>query len=248
MKIPKIFQFFPPIFIFIMTLFLIYLYLNHCLFPLYFNERYIITILLWGILSFCLIMWFWGFFGLIFGDPGEINNELKYIKNFNCNFKCNKCNSLKPFRTHHCSQCNKCFAKMDHHCVVLGKCIAIRNQKTFIVYLFYCIILNLIWFISSILSIFLIKYEIFPRIMIIDLFGSSSLLFLISILFFDQIYNLYNGNTTLEIEFKSNIKNNENKFKNLYEVLGPFSIDWFIPTPTSIKYSNCFSWEYLRIK
>lgn len=32
------------------------------------------------------------------------------------NKSCQKCNRLKPERTHHCTICTKCVYKMDHHC------------------------------------------------------------------------------------------------------------------------------------
>lgn len=29
---------------------------------------------------------------------------------------CNKCNLMRPKRSHHCSRCGHCVRKMDHHC------------------------------------------------------------------------------------------------------------------------------------
>lgn len=29
---------------------------------------------------------------------------------------CNKCNVMRPKRSHHCSRCGHCVRRMDHHC------------------------------------------------------------------------------------------------------------------------------------
>lgn len=29
---------------------------------------------------------------------------------------CNKCNMMRPKRSHHCSRCGHCVRRMDHHC------------------------------------------------------------------------------------------------------------------------------------
>lgn len=50
---------------------------------------------------------------------------------------CNKCQCWKPDRTHHCSSCRKCILRMDHHCPWFATCIGFRNQKFFLLFLFY---------------------------------------------------------------------------------------------------------------
>jgi hypothetical protein len=42
---------------------------------------------------------------------------------------CDKCELMKPLRTHHCSVCNQCVLLMDHHCMWTNNCIGIDNYK-----------------------------------------------------------------------------------------------------------------------
>jgi len=77
-----------------------------------------------------------------FSDPGYVHlMNLKMPKNLlaeklekNC-IKCN--NRWKPPRAHHCRVCTKCVLKMDHHCRWIANCVGARNQKFFILFLFY---------------------------------------------------------------------------------------------------------------
>ncbi|KAK4889207.1 palmitoyltransferase for Vac8p [Elasticomyces elasticus] len=50
---------------------------------------------------------------------------------------CNKCQTLKPDRSHHCSSCGQCVLKMDHHCPWLATCVGLRNYKAFLLFLIY---------------------------------------------------------------------------------------------------------------
>jgi len=246
MKIPKVLRFFPPILIFFMTIFLVYLCFSHSLLKLAFEEKYVTVFLLWMVLSVELILWFWGFISLMLGDPGEIKNELKMCPNMATDCVCKKCGYMKPYRTHHCSQCGVCYAKMDHHCVVLGKCVAIRNQKPFIVFLGHSIILAIFWFIATLITVISVKFEEFPRVLIVDFFGSSSLATLVFILFYDQIDTILSGKTTIEIEFKYQFRGKQTKYENWRQVFGDFSMDWILPTPTPYSRCNAFMWEPIR--
>ena len=47
-------------------------------------------------------------------------------------YSCDKCQYLKPLRTHHCSVCKKCVLLMDHHCMWTNNCIGMNNHKQFL--------------------------------------------------------------------------------------------------------------------
>lgn len=50
---------------------------------------------------------------------------------------CGVCESVQPPRTWHCKTCNTCILKRDHHCLFTGCCIGHRNQRYFIMLVFY---------------------------------------------------------------------------------------------------------------
>merc|ERR1719487_739768 len=50
---------------------------------------------------------------------------------------CNKCHRLRPERAHHCKFKGTCVLRMDHFCWLTGNCVGWRNNKQFILTLFY---------------------------------------------------------------------------------------------------------------
>ncbi|XP_014670661.1 PREDICTED: palmitoyltransferase ZDHHC2-like, partial [Priapulus caudatus] len=57
-----------------------------------------------------------------------------------CNRYCEKCQCLKPDRSHHCSVCGRCILKMDHHCPWVNNCVNFSNYKFFVLFLGYGIL------------------------------------------------------------------------------------------------------------
>lgn len=56
---------------------------------------------------------------------------------------CTKCDRWKPPRAHHCRTCRKCVFRMDHHCVWINNCVASHNQKYFILFNLYTLLISL---------------------------------------------------------------------------------------------------------
>ena len=138
-------------------------------------------------------------------------NMLKY---------CPECNGPKPPRSHHCRQCNRCIMRMDHHCPWVGSCIGIKNQKQFILFNFYtllvCVAAIVILFYRGMGCVISGKDDIDCKIanaMDRDMFEGSSLdlaalvLLFIAAVFFalftlsmlsEQLYMVANGTSTID--------------------------------------------------
>ena len=50
---------------------------------------------------------------------------------------CNKCEIVKPYRTHHCRHCGTCVLNMDHHCPWIGQCAGAHNHIYFVTFCFW---------------------------------------------------------------------------------------------------------------
>lgn len=77
------------------------------------------------------------------GKKPDKNNKSKNNKH---PMICFKCESWRPERAHHCKYCNKCVLKMDHHCPWIANCVGYYNQKSFVLFLFYATIGDLLVF------------------------------------------------------------------------------------------------------
>uniref|UniRef100_A0A3Q2ZSN7 Palmitoyltransferase n=1 Tax=Kryptolebias marmoratus TaxID=37003 RepID=A0A3Q2ZSN7_KRYMA len=56
---------------------------------------------------------------------------------------CNKCNLMRPKRSHHCSRCGHCVRRMDHHCPWINNCVGEDNHWLFLQLCLYTQILSL---------------------------------------------------------------------------------------------------------
>ncbi|KAL4641577.1 palmitoyltransferase ZDHHC21 isoform X1 [Arapaima gigas] len=56
---------------------------------------------------------------------------------------CNKCNMMRPKRSHHCSRCGHCVRRMDHHCPWINNCVGEDNHWIFLQLCFYTQVLSL---------------------------------------------------------------------------------------------------------
>ncbi|CAI8051325.1 Palmitoyltransferase ZDHHC3, partial [Geodia barretti] len=55
---------------------------------------------------------------------------------------CKRCRSIKPDRAHHCSTCENCIHRMDHHCPWVNNCVGENNQKYFVLFTFYIMVMS----------------------------------------------------------------------------------------------------------
>jgi hypothetical protein len=50
---------------------------------------------------------------------------------------CSYCEVIKSETSFHCTICNKCVENFDHHCPFLNNCLGHRNQKYFVLFIFF---------------------------------------------------------------------------------------------------------------
>ena len=247
-KTPIMRYFFPMLFIFFSFL-AFYQFLFLTLIPLYkliqITGEFTFTFFTLLLLVFIFfILWFWSFITLFVLDPGSIPSEVKKSNNQRkkCANTCQKCDEIKPNRTHHCSKCNKCYARMDHHCTLFGKCIALRNQKIFVVADFYSIVLSVLWFIFHSIFCYL-YYNHITKNMKITFFTVIIYILIFSYQFHKQFKNIIHGKTFLEAQFGIDPPNQNNTIlENIEEVFGEPSWKWFFPIVSNQSYS-IYHWE-----
>ncbi len=182
---------------------------------------------------------------------------------------CTPCQQYIPPRCHHCIVCEKCILKRDSHCFFTGHCIGHRNQRYFIVFLFYAILAGLYGFIGlgafvsayigPIFSFNIINF-VYPIASFKWMTGSMPgfvygcltifyMCFTIvcgcSFLFYMHFTHALNGQTSHEAS-TGVTKYRHTSLNNLNDVFGPFWIVGFlVPTPFA-QPSDGVTWSHIH--
>lgn len=82
---------------------------------------------------------------------------------------CKHCLQWKPGRAKHCKDCRRCVFRMDHHCIWIDNCVGIRNEKLFILFLFYSMVLCVLTCALLLLSIIFYFQSDTPLFVMLDL-------------------------------------------------------------------------------
>ncbi|XP_072032162.1 LOW QUALITY PROTEIN: palmitoyltransferase ZDHHC22-like [Amphiura filiformis] len=180
---------------------------------------------------------------------------------------CTPCQQYIPPRCHHCIVCEQCVLKRDSHCFFTGQCVGHRNQRYFVVFLFYAAVAAFyavlgLSFISLHVGSFFssnIVYYIYPIATFMWMAGSlpgfvylSLTIFYMCItivggctfLFCMHFYHALNGQTSHEAT-TGVTKYRHTSLKNLHDVFGSFWIlNFLLPMPFAqpsdgITWSQC---------
>ncbi|XP_077597649.1 palmitoyltransferase ZDHHC21 [Stigmatopora nigra] len=76
-------------------------------------------------------------------DPGRLHTNPRIPQSERENWQlCNKCNLMRPKRSHHCRRCGHCVRRMDHHCPWINNCVGEDNHWLFLQLCFYTQVLS----------------------------------------------------------------------------------------------------------
>uniref|UniRef100_A0A2K6F416 Palmitoyltransferase n=1 Tax=Propithecus coquereli TaxID=379532 RepID=A0A2K6F416_PROCO len=122
---------------------------------------------------------------------------------------CNKCNLMRPKRSHHCSRCGHCVRRMDHHCPWINNCVGEDNHWLFLQLCFYTELLTSYALMFSFchyyyflplkkrnLDLFLVRHEL--AIMRLAAFMGITMLVGITGLFYTQLIGIITDTTSIE--------------------------------------------------
>ncbi|UKK01791.2 protein S-acyltransferase [Theileria orientalis] len=155
---------------------------------------------------------------------------------------CSKCDSYRPIGSHHCKTCKRCILRMDHHCVWVCNCVGKFNQKFFMQYLSYIIVMAFFDLLLILINIrdFLSysgknnKYQMYYIIKrspyLIVIYGSIAMVFLLfgAIMLIDQLVTVFRNRTGIDSLQK--IKFQRLKFReSLKNIFGNTCSEVFLP-------------------
>ena len=183
---------------------------------------------------------------------------------------CVICQCQRPPRAHHCPLCNTCVLKRDHHCFFTGSCIGLRNQRHFVVFIFWAAMATSY---SLLQSLFYLFVEFLPTHSLWDLLlpvtvvrwamgyipmMSIGMIFLLySLIFFcltaigffgEQMRCIHNGVTSFEVDNNIKITNTGLPAENIRAVFGDKWL-WNFIVPLHTWYptlDNGISWTGIK--
>ncbi|OLL25284.1 Palmitoyltransferase pfa4, partial [Neolecta irregularis DAH-3] len=154
--------------------------------------------------AYLLIIWYC-FIKSVKTDPGRVP------KGWDCQKYCwcTKCDAWKPERAAHCRWCERCVLKMDHHCPWIDNCVGYNNHIYFFGFIGLGIPLTLYLFVTlcgevwKIIKMANMSSYYGPSmtemtILVLSLFVLFMINFAVGMLLGFQIWNVLNGQTTIE--------------------------------------------------
>ena len=170
---------------------------------------------------------------LSFSDPGKMVRQYKDLlsiveKGEELENYCPYCLVKKTFRSLHCLICQKCIDDFDHHCFWVGNCIGKNNYTLFFIFLVY-ILLNTLFnvIINIIFLVIELAYEKDEEIGFPYYFNKNAFIytvpariivsiccFIICILFFIPLFNLFRMQLDTALEKRQIKKDEEEYLKN----------------------------------
>ncbi|XP_041041434.1 palmitoyltransferase ZDHHC21 [Carcharodon carcharias] len=178
-------------------------------------------------------------------DPGQLalNPEIPYSERQYWEI-CNKCNKMRPKRSHHCSRCGHCVRKMDHHCPWINNCVGEDNHWLFLLLCFYTEFLSFLTLVLNFCQYYYlqpltkVKEELFVFRHELAMLRISTLTGIVMFggmfgLFYGQLSNVLADMTTIERMsscLDETLKPSKPWQQTFSEVFGTrWKILWFIP-------------------
>uniref|UniRef100_UPI00398E6E24 palmitoyltransferase ZDHHC21 n=1 Tax=Pristiophorus japonicus TaxID=55135 RepID=UPI00398E6E24 len=178
-------------------------------------------------------------------DPGRLpqNSEIPHSERQQWE-TCNKCNKMRPKRSHHCSRCGHCVRKMDHHCPWINNCVGEDNHWLFLLLCFYTEFLSSFTLVLDFCQYYYlqpltkVKEELFVFRHELALLRISTFMGIVMFggmfgLFYSQLTNILADMTTIERMsscLDETLKPSKSWQQSFSEVFGTrWKILWFIP-------------------